>query len=107
MSEAKLELAGRTPLFNYGGQEILIQQLQDEIQRLTKEFARHPKTNDDGHHDGLDVNQILLQQENEQLKRKIDQLNQRIQTLIRDKERLLEISNNLRAQLHRRDGKMI
>lgn len=99
-----MELAGRTPLFNYGGQEILIQQLQDEVQRLTKEFARQPKTNDDDD-DGLNVNQILLQQENEQLKRKIDQLNQRIQTLIRDKERLLEISNNLRAQLHRRDGK--
>ena len=39
LSEAKLELAGRTPLFNYGGQEILIQQLQDEIERLTKKFS--------------------------------------------------------------------
>ena len=35
----KLELAGRTPLFNYGGQEILIQQLQDEIERLTKKYS--------------------------------------------------------------------
>lgn len=39
LSEAKLELAGRTPLFNYGGQEILIQQLQDEISRLTKQYS--------------------------------------------------------------------
>ena len=39
LSEAKLELAGRTPLFNYGGQEILIQQLQDEITRLSKQYS--------------------------------------------------------------------
>jgi len=39
LSEAKLELAGRTPLFNYGGQEILIQQLQDEIERLSKKYS--------------------------------------------------------------------
>ena len=39
LSEAKLELAGRTPLFNYGGQEILIQQLQDEVERLSKKYA--------------------------------------------------------------------
>ncbi|CAF0743517.1 unnamed protein product [Rotaria sordida] len=98
LSEAKLELAGRTPLFNYGGQEILIQQLQDEIERLTKKSSEgRPKPNDDG----INVTEVLLKQENEQSKRRLEQANNRIQTLIRDKERLLEISNNLRSQLNR------
>jgi hypothetical protein len=55
--------------------------------------------------DGINVTQVLLQQENEQLKRRIEQLNNRIQILIRDKERLLEISNHLRAQLKQHEGK--
>ncbi|CAF3391432.1 unnamed protein product [Rotaria sp. Silwood1] len=105
LSEAKLELAGRTPLFNYGGQEILIQQLQDEIERLTKKFSEvRPKlniNNGDTNDDGVNVTEVLLKQENEQLKRRLEQANSRIQTLIRDKERLLEISNNLRSQLNR------
>lgn len=50
---------------------------------------------------------MLLQQENEQLKRRIEQLNNRIKILIRDKERLLEISNHLRSQLHRYESKLI
>ena len=54
--------------------------------------------------DGVNVNQVLLEQENQQLKRRLEQTNQRIQTLIRDKERLLEISNNLRAQINRYEG---
>ena len=54
--------------------------------------------------DGINVTQVLLQQENEQLKRRTEQLNNRIQTLIRDKERLLEISNHLKSQLHRHEG---
>lgn len=57
--------------------------------------------------DGINVTQVLLQQENEQFKRRIEQLNNRIQTLIRDKERLLEISNHLRAQLNRHEGTSI
>ncbi|CAF1294512.1 unnamed protein product [Adineta ricciae] len=106
LSEAKLELAGRTPLFNYGGQEILIQQLQDEIERLTKKYAdvRPKLTNDDN---GIDVSQVLLQQENDQLKRRLEQSNIRIQTLIRDKERLLEISNHLRSQLNHREDEPV
>ncbi|CAF1295365.1 unnamed protein product [Adineta ricciae] len=106
LSEAKLELAGRTPLFNYGGQEILIQQLQDEIERLTKKYAdvRPKLTNDDN---GIDVSQVLLQQENDQLKRRLEQSNVRIQTLIRDKERLLEISNHLRSQLNHREDEPV
>ena len=63
------------------------------------------KVDDESNDDGINVTQILVQQENEQLKRRIDQMNQRIQTLIRDKERLLEISNHLRAQLSRHEGK--
>ena len=54
--------------------------------------------------DGVNVNEVLLKQENDQLKRRIEQLNNRIQTLIRDKERLLEISNHLRSQLNRHEG---
>ncbi|CAF3498701.1 unnamed protein product [Adineta steineri] len=110
LSEAKLELAGRTPLFNYGGQEILIQQLQDEIERLTKKYSEvRPKLNNNGdsNDDGINVTQVLLQQENEQLKRRIEQSNTRIQTLIRDKERLLEISNHLRAQLNRHEDEPV
>jgi hypothetical protein len=53
----------------------------------------------------VNVTQVLLQQENEQLKRRLEQTHNRIQTLIRDKERLLEISNHLRAQLNRHEGK--
>lgn len=54
--------------------------------------------------DGINVNQVLLEQENEQLKRRLDQANTRIQALISDKERLLEISNHLRAQIDRLQG---
>lgn len=60
--------------------------------------------NDDPNHDGINVEEVLLKQENEQLKRKLEQANNRIQTLIRDKERLLEISNHLRAQLNQHEG---
>jgi hypothetical protein len=52
----------------------------------------------------VNVTQVLLQQENEQLKRRLEQSNNRIQTLIRDKERLLEISNHLRSELNRHEG---
>lgn len=63
----------------------------------------------DVHHDddGVNVAQVLLQQENDQLKRRLEQAGSRIQTLIRDKERLLEISNHLRAQLNRHEGGLI
>ncbi|CAF2055912.1 unnamed protein product, partial [Rotaria magnacalcarata] len=105
LSEAKLELAGRTPLFNYGGQEILIQQLQDEIERLTKKYSElRPKLNDNNgnsNDDGINVTEVLLKQEIEQLKRRLEKTNSRIQILINDKERLLEISNHLRSQLNR------
>ncbi|CAF1550135.1 unnamed protein product [Rotaria magnacalcarata] len=105
LSEAKLELAGRTPLFNYGGQEILIQQLQDEIERLTKKYSElRPKLNDNNgnsNDDGINVTEVLLKQEIEQLKRRLEKANSRIQILINDKERLLEISNHLRSQLNR------
>ena len=63
-----------------------------------------PKINGDSNDDGVNVNQVLLQQENEQLKRRLEQSNTRIQTLIRDKERLLEISNHLRSQLKQHEG---
>ena len=63
--------------------------------------VRPKLTNDDN---GIDVSQVLLQQENDQLKRRLEQSNVRIQTLIRDKERLLEISNHLRSQLNHREG---
>ncbi|CAM4825869.1 unnamed protein product [Rotaria magnacalcarata] len=96
LSEAKLELAGRTPLFNYGGQEILIQQLQDEIERLTKKYSElRPKLNDNNgnsNDDGINVTEVLLKQEIEQLKRRLEKTNSRIQILINDKERLLEIN---------------
>lgn len=62
-------------------------------------------TDKNSNEDGVNVPQVLLQQENEQLKRRIEQLNNRIQTLIRDKERLLEISNHLRSQLNRHEGR--
>ncbi|CAF0852674.1 unnamed protein product, partial [Didymodactylos carnosus] len=101
LSEAKLEAAGRIPLFNYGGQEILIQQLQDEIERLTKKFTELKVNMNDENDDpeGNRVNEILLQQENDQLKRKLEQSIKHIKTLVSDKERLLEISNHLRSQL--------
>lgn len=106
----------------------MIQQLQDEIERLTKKFsgssncfnfisratyiiilidARPTFTDIHGttNQDGINVAEVLLKQENEQLKRRLEQANNRIQTLIRDKERLLEISNNLRSQLNRYEGK--
>lgn len=54
--------------------------------------------------DGINVTEILLKQEMEQLKRRLEQANNRIQILIRDKERLLEISNHLRSQLNRYEG---
>ena len=66
-----------------------------------------PKLNDNNgelNDDGINVTEVLLKQENEQLKRRLQQANNRIQTLIHDKERLLEISNHLRAQLNRHEG---
>jgi hypothetical protein len=60
--------------------------------------------NNDSNDNGINVAEVLLQQENEQLKRRLEQSNNRIQTLIRDKERLLEISNHLRSQLNRHEG---
>jgi hypothetical protein len=61
-------------------------------------------TNSDSHDDGINVAQVLSRQENEQLKRRIEKMTNRIQILIHDKERLLEISNHLRAQVHRHEG---
>jgi hypothetical protein len=52
----------------------------------------------------VNVTQVLLQQENDQLKRRLEQSNNRIQILIRDKERLLEISNHLRSQIKQHEG---
>ncbi|CAF1323306.1 unnamed protein product, partial [Didymodactylos carnosus] len=91
------------PLFNYGGQEILIQQLQDEIERLTKRFTelRPHLNNENDDPAGKRITDILLQQENDQLKRKLEQATKYIKTLVSDKERLLEISNHLRSQLNK------
>ena len=65
--------------------------------------------NGNGHSngDGINVAEVLLQQENEQLKRRLEQAHSRIQILIRDKERLLEISNHLRAQVNRHEGQTL
>jgi hypothetical protein len=80
--------------------------LDDSLISISIEIRPKLKDNNgDLHDDGINVTQVLLQQENEQLKRRLEQLNNRIQTLIRDKERLLEISNHLRSQLNRHEGK--
>ncbi|CAF5147355.1 unnamed protein product, partial [Rotaria magnacalcarata] len=48
--------------------------------------------NGNSNDDGINVTEVLLKQEIEQLKRRLEKTNSRIQILINDKERLLEIN---------------
>ena len=115
----KLSTSGTN--LNFGAQELFIQQLQDEIKRLSKLNAQlQIKARQNHHQDmrekqndferinelnepsgGPSINDLVRIKEIEGLKSKLKSAAKFISHLIHEKEHLIEMSNQLRGELNR------
>lgn len=126
ISELKLKLSSNGTQLNFGAQELFIQQLKDEIKRLSSlnqqlqikarqqhhqmlrnhqentesglEIKENLKSNDDP---SLSINKITNNKDIELLKQKLKSAAKYITHLIQEKEHLIEMSNQLRGELNR------
>jgi len=122
ISELKLKLSTSGTQLNFGAQELFIQQLQDEIKRLTTlnqqyqiklrqqnhlnlRNQQHTSSSNDsgssGVANGPSLNEISSNKEIENLKSKLKSAAKYIAHLIQEKEHLIEMSNQLRGELNR------
>ena len=104
---------------NFGAQELFIQQLQDEIKRLTglnqqfqikaRQLAHQNLRNqqqqevshkNEGDNNRPSLNEITSGKEIENLKSKLKSAAKYITHLIQEKEHLIEMSNQLRGELN-------
>ncbi|XP_013420877.1 coiled-coil domain-containing protein 57 [Lingula anatina] len=95
LSSLKVDLAQKTPGINYGGQELMIQQLEDEIKRLQNKLAGRPDPMIPdqpirGPAEGATV---------DQLRSKLKQAAKHITQLAKEKQQLIEVGNRQRAIL--------
>ncbi|XP_064617501.1 coiled-coil domain-containing protein 57-like [Liolophura sinensis] len=93
LSNLKLELAQKRPAINFGAQELVIQQLEDEIHRLRKQ-SHVTSSEPIRSGQGQTTNATL-----EQLQTKLKSAAKHIAQLARDKQHLIEIGNRQRAEL--------
>lgn len=119
IGELKLKLSQSGTNLNFGAQELFIQQLQDEIKRLSKlnsqlliktrqqhhESMRElqDKQESSGHFNKPDpcINNLVASKEIVGLKTKLKSAAKFISHLIQEKEHLIEMSNKLRGELNR------
>jgi hypothetical protein len=104
ISDLKLKLSSSGTQINFGGQELFIQQLQDEIQRLNEKLINR---SDGGSSkvDGVTVNEIGYINEIKSLKGKLKSLAKHLSQLIHEKQQLIEMSNQLRGELEKSRSK--
>ena len=104
---------------NFGAQELFIQQLQDEIKRLTdlnqqyqiktrqlthqnlRNQQQYSSQKNEGDNNRPSLNEITSSKEIENLKSKLKSAAKYITHLIQEKEHLIEMSNQLRGELNR------
>jgi hypothetical protein len=119
ITELKLKLSTSGTQINFGAQELFIQQLQDEIKRVSnlnkqlqiKARQQHHELMRENLSSILDkrevdsnmkiVNEVALKKEIDNLKSKLKTAAKFITQLVGEKERLIEISNELRGKLKR------
>lgn len=95
LSRLKLQLAEKRPGINYGAQELLIQQLQDEIMNLKNhgaDFTTSLNQGDEGQGQNKGSQVQALQQ-------KLRNAAKKITELAKEKQQLIEMGNKLRAEL--------
>jgi hypothetical protein len=96
-----LKLSSSGTQINFGGQELFIQQLQDEIQRLNEKLLSQHDSSNFRSVDGVTVNEMNYIKEVKDLKGKLKSLAKTLSQLIHEKQQLIEMSNQLRAELER------
>ncbi|XP_070187035.1 coiled-coil domain-containing protein 57-like isoform X2 [Littorina saxatilis] len=91
ISSVKLDLAERHPAVNFGAQELVIQQLQEELKSSRQRAASA----------GFEPHEAAGTSSDSpsEHKAKLRQAAQLITQLVREKQQLLELSNKLRAEL--------
>ncbi|XP_067671855.1 coiled-coil domain-containing protein 57-like isoform X2 [Haliotis asinina] len=95
LAAMKMEISERRPPVNFGAQELVIQQLQDEILRLKQKGSGMTSTMDSI---GMEDRQGETTQVSE-LRSKLKQAVKHISQLAKEKQQLIEIGNRLRAEL--------
>ncbi|XP_046573024.1 coiled-coil domain-containing protein 57-like isoform X2 [Haliotis rubra] len=100
LSAMKMEISERRPAVNFGAQELVIQQLQDEILRLKQKGSGITSTMDSI---GMEDRQGETTQVSE-LRAKLKQAVKHISQLAKEKQQLIEIGNRLRAELKKSAG---
>ncbi|XP_060556177.1 coiled-coil domain-containing protein 57-like [Ruditapes philippinarum] len=94
LSNLKIQLAEKRPGINFGAQELLIQQLQDEIMSLKKQGAEFMSNeHDDGRHGQNKGSQVQA------LQQKLRNAARKIMELAKEKQQLIEMGNKLRSEL--------
>ncbi|CAC5378969.1 unnamed protein product [Mytilus coruscus] len=91
ISQLKIDLSEKRPVVNFGAQELVIQQLQDEMSRL-KQQASHVSSS----------GPIRKQSSNvqvEELHEKLKSAAKHIAQLAKERQQLIEMGNRLRAEL--------
>lgn len=119
ITELKLKLSTSGTQINFGAQELFIQQLQDEIKRVSNLNKQLQIKARQQHHELMRenlssisdkrevdsnmkiVNEVALKKEIDNLKSKLKTAAKFITQLVGEKERLIEISNELRGKLKR------
>ena len=99
-----MKLSSSGTQINFGGQELFIQQLQDEIQRLNEKLI-NKSDRDGGKVDGVTVTEIGYVNEIKSLKGKLKSLAKHLSQLIHEKQQLIEMSNQLRGELEKSRSK--
>ncbi len=87
---------------NFGGQELFIQQLQDEIDRLNKKMQVQSQANNFYNTVSIESNCL---NEIDDYKQKLKAASKHISQLLQDKHQLIEMSNQLKAELNREKRK--
>ncbi|OWF50285.1 coiled-coil domain-containing protein 57-like [Mizuhopecten yessoensis] len=92
ISALKLDMADKRPTVNFGAQELMIQQLEDEISRLRQQ-APVPEGSVDLSWNGPTKNSTV------ELQAKLKVAAKHIAQLAKEKQQLIEMGNRLRADL--------
>ncbi|XP_022315255.2 coiled-coil domain-containing protein 57-like [Crassostrea virginica] len=92
ISTLKVELAEKRPELNFGAQELLIQQLQDEILNLRKGAVQNLTADTSSTNDNSPV---------QELKNKLKLAAKHIAQLARERQQLIEMGNKLRSELNK------
>ncbi|XP_064640433.1 coiled-coil domain-containing protein 57-like isoform X2 [Lineus longissimus] len=96
VSAMKLQMAQRNPSINYGAQELVIQQLHEELERLRRHHAgQDSQLGFDASFKsvGHGITQVT------QLRGKLKMAAKHISQLAKEKQQLIEVGNRMRAEL--------